>query len=398
MSVTTRACLLALALCPACGGGDDPDPPPGSEAPCADQLPGTACTWLGLPGQEGFDADGEPAHETSVNQPQDLVFLPDGRAWLSDFNNHLVREVSVDGTVTTVVGWTDPIFPGDGPLGGPPPSGAPGTDWQLFHPSGMVVDGDRVLVVAWHNHKLLTVETGTGWVNVLGGGGPDGGGAGFGGDEGPATEALLAQPSAATVDDDGNVYIVDQLNQRIRRIDPDGIIHTFAGTGDKGEAGDGGPATEAQLAWADGSNPNPGGGVLYHEGTIYVADTENHRIRAIDLETLIIDAFAGSGAPGYTGDGGPAAEAELQGPRDMAIGPDGDLYVADTDNGVVRAIDLADGSIRTVVGTGQLGLSAEEQLPALDTPLRRPFGLAFDAAGDLYVADTLNSRIVRVKR
>lgn len=395
MTVTSRASLLALLLCAACGG-DEPAPPP--SAPCDGQPSGTACTWLGLPGQEGFDGDGRPAHETRVNQPQDLVFLPDGRAWLSDFNNHLVRQVDPDGTVTTVVGWTDPIFPGDGPQGGPPPGGAAGADWQLFHPSGMVLADDAVIVAAWHNHKLLTVDAESGWVDVLCGGGPDGGGSGFSGDEAPATQALLEQPSDATVDDDGNVYLVDQLNQRIRRIDPDGIIHTFAGTGEKGDFGDGGPAVDARLSWADGSNPNPGGAVLHHEGKIYVADTDNHRVRVIDRQTGIIDAFAGTGAPGYAGDGGPATEAELQGPRDMAIGPDGDLYIADTDNGTVRAIDLADGTIRTVVGTGTLGLSDDEPLPATQTPLRRPFGLAFDAAGDLYVVDTLNSRIVRVKR
>jgi DNA-binding beta-propeller fold protein YncE len=389
--------LLLFAATSAACSSDPPTPEPGDA--CEAQAAGTACTWLGLPGHEGFNGDELPRYETQVNQVQDLVFLADGRALLSDFNNHLVREVGSDGVVRAVIGWTDPIFPGDGPMGIVPEGGAPGTEWQLFHPSGMLVDANgAVVVVAWHNHKLLTFDPDSGLVNVLAGGGPDGGGAGFGGDEGPAEEALFEQPSDAAVDDDGNIYVVDQLNQRIRMIDTEGIIHTFAGTGDKGDAGDGGPAGECQLAWADGSNPNPSGAVLHHEGKLYVADTENHRIRVIDLATGIIDAFAGTGSAGYSGDGGPATDAELQGPRDMAVGPDDVLYVADTDNGAVRAVDLATGTISTVVGTGELGLDEVEQLPASQTHLRRPFGVAVDAEGDLYVMDTLNSRIVKVKR
>src|SRR5690606_12578519 len=116
------------------------DPEAGPSDPCAGQAPGTACTWLGTKGSEGFNGDGLPRFETQVNQVQDLVFLPDGTAWLTDFNNHLVRRVHPDGTVESMVGWTDPIFPGDGPLGGIPAGGASGKDWQLFHPTGLVRD------------------------------------------------------------------------------------------------------------------------------------------------------------------------------------------------------------------------------------------------------------------
>ena len=137
----------------------------------------------------------------------------------------------------------------------------------------------------------------------------------------------------ATYDDAGNLYIVDQLNQRIRRVDTDGMVSTFAGTGERGDAGDGGPASDATFGWADGSNPNPSGGVVHHDGRLFVADTDNHRIRVIDLTSGIIDAFAGTGEPGYLGDGGPVGDAQLNAPRDLEIGPDGDLYLVDTDNG-----------------------------------------------------------------
>ena len=152
------------------------------------------------------------------------------------------------------------------------------------------------------------------------------------------------------------------------------------------------------FSWAVGSNPNPSGGIVHHAGKLYVSDTENDRIRVIDLATGVVDAFAGTGEAGDGGDGGPALMARLHSPRDLEIGPDGDLYFADTDNSRVRAINLTTNVIRTVVGTGALGLDDTERLPATETVLRRPFGIAFDAEGNLYVMDTLNSRILKVAR
>ncbi len=376
----TTLIFLALAV-----GGCATDP-------CEDLPSGAACTWAGMPGDEGFNGD-HHRQQTLLGQSQDMVFLPDGTAWLTDFNNFLIRRVHPDGQVESMVGWTNPIFPGDGPLGGIPNGGAEGGEWQLNHPTNLLVSptGD-LTIVAWHNHKILTIDPDDGFVTVV-----CGAGAGFAGDGGPARNALFKQLNDASYDEVGNLYILDQQNQRIRRIDTAGNIDTVAGTGVRGGAGDGGPALEAEFSWAVGSNPNPSGGLLYHEGRLYVSDTEADRIRVIDLETGVIDAFAGTGVEGDSGDGGPAIEAQLNAPRDLEIGPDGDLYFAETDNGRVRAINLATGIIRTVVGTGELGLG-EERLPATETMLRRPFGIAFDAAGDLYVMDSLNSRILRVAR
>jgi DNA-binding beta-propeller fold protein YncE len=213
--------------------------------------------------------------------------------------------------------------------------------------------------------------------------------------------ALFRQPVDASYDLDGNLYIADQANGRIRMLDTDGIVTSIAGDGNlpmEGveDVGDGGPAIEAQFSWQRGSNPNPSGGILWHDGMLYVSDTERDAIRVIDLETGIIDAFAGTGEAGADGDGGPAIDAQLNAPRDLEIGPDGRLYFADTDNSKIRAIDLESGIIETVVGTGELGREDEEGLPADEVILRRPFGLAFDPDGNLYVLDTLNSRIVKV--
>ena len=390
MTRTTRrlAAPLMITLTLALAAGCDSDPCEGLES-------GHACTWLGLKGEEGFNGDGLHRSETIVSQPQDLLFMPDGTAWFTDFNNFLIRRVHPDGAVESMVGSVDPVFPGDGPFGGLPPSGAPGSDWLLNHPTNLVLQPDgSLLVVAWHNHKLLTVNPDDGYVNVV-----CGGGAGFDGDGELAAEtALFKQLNDATFDGAGNLYILDQQNERVRRIDAAGIITTIAGTGEVGYSGDGGPAIDAQFSWAKGSNPNPSGGILHHEGVLYVSDTEANVIRVIDLATGLIDAFAGTGEKGFAGDGGPALTAKLSAPRDLEIGPDGHLYFADTDNGAVRAINLETGDIRTVVGTGELGVNEEEGLPATETQLRRPFGVSFDPDGNLYVMDTLNSRIVKVAR
>jgi sugar lactone lactonase YvrE len=385
--------LASLAL--ACGGGNVDDTTQAVDlTTCKGLEAGQACTWLGTKGEEGFNGDGLHRLETRVAQPQDLIFLDDGTAWFSDFNNFLIRRVNPDNTVESMVGWTDPVFPGDGPIDGIPPDGAPGDEWQLNHPTNLLIQPDgRVLVVGWHNHKLLTIDPDDGFVKVV-----CGAGAGFAGDgELAATSALFKQLNDATYDADGNLYVLDQQNERIRMIDTDGIIDTIAGTGSVGYSGDGGPALEAEFSWAKGSNPNPSGGILFHEGKLYISDTEADVIRVMDVESGVIEAFAGTGKEGDSGDGGPALEARLNAPRDLEIGPDGDLYFADTDNGKVRAIDLEDGEIRTVVGTGELGLDEEERLPATETRLRRPFGVAFDPDGDLYVMDSLNFRIVKVR-
>lgn len=382
---------LAFGAVLFCGCTDDPED---IDRSCKELAAGEACTWLGIVGEPGFNGDGHHRRETRVNEPQDLIFLDDGTVWFSDFNNFQVRRVHPDGEVETMVGSVDPVFPGDGPLDGIPPDGAPGLDWLLNHPTNLLVrDDGTVVIVGWHNHKLLLVDPEDGFVRRW-----CGSGAGFAGDGQPAAEAAkFIQINDASFDEDGNLYILDQQNERIRMIDTDGIITTIAGDGTVEYSGDGGPAIDAHFAFAKGSNPNPSGGILYHEGKVYIADTEVDVIRVIDLSTGIIDRFAGTGEEGDSGDGGPALDAELNAPRDLEIGPEGDLYFVDTDNGKVKAIDLVSGDIRTVVGTGELGAD-EDGLMATETRLRRPFGLAFDPDDNLFVMDSLNSRVVKVAK
>lgn len=144
MNVMTRWGLCGLALLLV---GCSDDPPAELTDACADQAPGTACTWLGLKGDEGYSGEGQPRWATRVNQVQDLLFLPDGTAWFTDFNNYLIRKVLPDGTVHSVVGSTDPIFPGEGVKGGAPPDGAPGAEWALNHPTNLLLSPDGLSVV-----------------------------------------------------------------------------------------------------------------------------------------------------------------------------------------------------------------------------------------------------------
>lgn len=363
-----------------------------SDAPCED-TPGHACVWAGT-GELGFNGDGNHRLDTQLYWPHDLDFAPDGTPWVMDWNNHAVRRVLADGTFDTVVGDS---FVGDGPpdqsdLSEP---GAPGDTVSLNHPTDVTfLDDGSVLLAAWHNHKLRRIDPDSGMVVVM-----CGRGGGYAGDGGPAEDALFNQPKEVERGPDGALFILDQRNQRVRKISAGTAptIETIAGTGEAGFSGDGGPATEAQLSFQGGGNPEPSGSLaIAADGTVYVADSLNHRIRRIDTDG-VITTIAGNGTAGYGGDGGDATAAQLDNPRDIELGPDGNLYVADTENHRIRVIDLAAGTIDTFAGTGQIGDLADG-LPAREIQLNRPFGIAFDEPGNLYIADMFNSRIIKVTR
>jgi DNA-binding beta-propeller fold protein YncE len=362
-------CLGALAAT-AC------DPEPSGEG--CPKTAGNICTWAGT-GQPGFNSDGLPLTESRLYWPVDVAFTASG-VYVLDWNNHRVRKVADDGTLETVIG-TD--FLGDGPddLSDLTPPGAPGITVHLNHPTQLVEAPDgKLYLVSWHNHKLRTFDPATGLVTVA-----CGRGAGFGGDGGPYQDALLNQPSAARFDAQGRLYILDQRNQRIRRISsmaPDGVIETIAGTGEQGFEGDGGPPRQARVSFPPGSNPPPGGGVaIGPDGHLYFSDILNQRIRRIDLAADRIDTVLGDGTM-----------ATLNNPRDLEFGPDGRLYIADELNHRVLAFDLTTQTTTIIAGTGAPGFSGDGG-PALAATLNQPTGLAFDPAGNLYISDTNNHRV-----
>jgi DNA-binding beta-propeller fold protein YncE len=382
MRLCTRAMMAGCLLVAACDSDD--------EFVC-DESQGVACIWAGT-FRAGFNGDDLPLTESQMYWPVDVSFTSDGEAYVLDWNNHRVRRVTADGTFETVIG-TDSVGDGDAAFADLVPPGVPGTDIDLNHPTQLLEAPDGSLVlVAWHNHKLRRFDPDTGLAYVI-----CGRGAGFEGDGTSLDDTTrLNQPSGGVFAPDGSLYLLDQRNQRVRRIDADGVIETVVGVGDPGFAGDGGPPLEAQLSLPTGSNPQPAGTLTIDaQGRLYIADTLNHRIRRVDFAADLIETVVGDGEARFAGDGGPATQASIQNPRDLAIGPDGRLYIADELNHRVRAVDLDTGIITTVMGTGQRGQGEDGRAP-LQTDLAHPAGVAFDLDGRLYVTDTLNNVIRRV--
>ncbi len=210
---------------------------------------------------------------------------------------------------------------------------------------------------------------------------------GFSGDGGPATSATIDNPFGVVRGPDGAIWFCEYTGQRIRRVAPDGTISTVAGTGQKGYSGDGGPASEATFN-------------LPHEirfdrdGNLFVVDMANHAVRKIDRKTNVITTIAGTGKPGYSGDEGPATAAQLKQPHSIQFGPDGNLFICDIGNHVIRAVDMKSGTIRTFAGTGQAGPTPDGS-PLKGTPLKGPRSLDFDAKGNLWLATREGNQVFR---
>ena len=308
-----------------------------------------------------------------------------------DWNNHRIRRVQPDGTVATIVG--------SGQLGDTEDYA---TDAKMNHPadvvfhpaSGSPYDGE-LFVASWHTDKVLRIDGSSNRIVYMAGGAR-----GFGGDGGQAKDALLNLPSSVRFDAQGNWYVADQSNRRIRFVDAaTGVITTIVGTGQTSPLGDDGPGLSATLNLAEGTSAQISGRICLDptEQFLYVADTDNHRIRRVDLRTPdhAITTFAGTGESGYSGDGRPARDARLAAPVDVECDAEGNVFVCERDNHVVRRVDLETGTITTFAGTGAPG-AAGDAGPASAAHLRSPGGIHLDrATGRLYIADTLNS-VVRV--
>ncbi|MHC4499218.1 MAG: NHL domain-containing protein, partial [Planctomycetota bacterium] len=277
------------------------------------------------------------------------------------------------GAIITTVAGTTAGFSGDN---------GPAIAAQLNQPSGVGVDGvGNIYIADQANDRLRKVIVATGIITTAAGTT-----AGLSGDNGPATAAQLASPVDAAVDTAGNIYIADYNNDRIRKIlAATGIITTVAGT-TSGLSGDSGPATAAQLN-------NPSGVAVDGAGNVFIADYDNHRIRKVISPTGIITTVAGTTA-GFSGDNGPAGLAQLNRPVRVILDGAGNFYIADQNNHRIRKVIAATGVITTIAGTTQ-GFSGDNGLATV-AQLSFPSGLAFDNTGDLYIADTGNSRIRKV--
>lgn len=372
---------------------------------------GTTCIVAGT-GRPGFNEDGLAARESTLYAPMDVEPRPGTiESVVVDWNNHRIRHLLDDGTMETIIGTA---LPGDGDPDDldRTAGGVDGTTVGVNHPVQALWAADGSLVLPqWHNHRVRQWNPETGLVRITAAITPQNAGSGansgFAGDGGPAAGALFFLPVDMTQGPDGAFYVVDQKNQRVRRMPDDwSSIQTVVGNGTAGFAGDGGPALDANLHFhAEGGQPPPSGGITAGpDGRIYISDTSNHCIRAFDpaANPPTIELIAGTGTAGFEGDGAAMAAALFNGPRDLAFGPDGLLYVADTDNHRIRAIDLDAGTVQTVAGSGAPEAAdreydeADDGVPALETPLDRPYGIGFDDDGVLFVADTWNHVIRRI--
>lgn len=341
--------------------------------------PGDICTVAG-DGVAGLGREDVPAEESMLYLPQDMAFAPDGTPYLLDWNNHRIRAILADGTIVTAAG--DGMI-GDGPEG-------PALDARFNHPTNIAFDPEgRMTMAAWHNSRIERVDFSTGELSFVAGDGTRA----YGGDDADATIAKLDLPSSVAYGADGSLYLSDQANQRIRCVDAAGIIRTVAGNGTAGFSGDGGPAVDAQLYAAIGQAAAPANKItISDDQLLYIADTANHRIRVIDLTTGIIDTVAGTGEPGYAGDGGAALDARIWGPTDVAVGLGGEVYFTDTENNCVRVIGT-DGTIDAFAGQcGGPGFEGDGG-PAIDAALDTPYGVAVAPDGDVWIADTYNQRL-----
>lgn len=408
--------ILALALVVGCA-----QPPP----PCDPDAPNTICTIAGSTLNEGYKGDEGLAIEATTYIPMDSVVTPSGDVWFIDFNNYVIRSVDANGIIHTVLG--------NGQIGDSPASdGLPAVtalaSFNNHTPTMMIKDG-YLYLAAWHESRLKRVRLSDMMLEVFAGRGVRNA---YDGDGKSALMAAVDLPSSVASDPAGNITFTDQANQVIRLIDHvDGTVRTIVGScviqdatcamtgaapvacansnkltcGDPATscggpcsqafAGDSGPALSGRLSMPPGQAADPVGRIAYdHAGNLLIADTGNHRIRKVDPAGTIT-TIAGIGTAGYGGDGGPAVQAQLNHPVDLAIADDDTIYLSDVFNNCIRKIDPA-GIISTVAGTCSADLLDRafggDGGPPTAAKMNRPYGI--DLVGKkLYVSDSYNNRL-----
>ncbi len=388
-------------------------------------------------GEFGHAGDGGQAAAACLNEPKAVALDSAGNLYIADAENHVIRKVQAEsGVITTVAGRPPGATASAGPQSAPAAPveghgldedplalGEPGTTERftqsrdlsgtvrfvtgtarkpgrvvvdgddaahaaLQFPSSVVVDRQGTLYIAdTMNHCVRVVDTRTGGATILAGTGR----AGFSGDGGPAGSAALNEPNALALDDARRIlYIADQSNNRVRRVDlKTGLINTVAGTGEAAFSGDDMPAAQATLA-------GPSGLAVGSQGDLYIADTFNNRVRRVDAKTGLISTAAGDGGV-YRYEGGEAESKSLSRPYGIAVDREDSLYITDSDSHLIRRWDRGTGRISLVAGNGTAGFAGDGAASA-DSCLSYPFGVAVAPDGAIYVADTFNHRIRKIVR
>ena len=331
-------------------------------------------------GEKGFAGDGERATAALLNGPFDVAFDRARNLYFSDTLNHRIRRVDArTGVISTVAGNGEAGHSGDG---GPARSAA------LYEPYGIALDRAGNLYIADRlNRRVRRVGLASGIITTLAGVGQ----AAYSGDGGTAAEAGLAEPNGLAIDaEERHLYIADVADHRVRVVDlHTGRIDTFAGTGKAEHSGDGGPGREAGIFGARAVK-------LARDGTVYILERQGSSLRAVDPKTGIIRTAAGTCARGYSGDGGPALQAVFDAPKEMAIDRDGSVLIVDTENHAIRRFDPRSDTVAAIAGGNQGG--GGDGGPATAAGLDRPHGAVVGPDGAIYIGDTNNHRIRKLAR
>jgi streptogramin lyase len=329
-------------------------------------------------GAKGFAGDNGAAVAAKLADPSGIAIGPDGAFYICDTANHRIRRVARDGKITTVAGTGEKGWSGDG---GPATAAKLAEPYEVrFDPSGNIFWVERL------SHSVRRLDAKTGVITTIAGTGTPG----FSGDGGLAPRAQLNEPHSIAFDPAGDLYIADVKNHRIRKVTmKTGIITTLAGTGERKPTPDGAPFATAPLA-------GPRALAFDRSGGLWLALREGNAIYRLDLAHGTIHHVAGTGQKGDTGDGGPARLATMNGPKGIAVAPDGSVFVADTENHVIRRIDPVHGTIERFAGTGERGDGSSDD--PLACKLNRPHGIFVADDGVVFIGDTEAQRVRRVVR
>jgi streptogramin lyase len=349
-----------------------PCSPPPLSAATIDTIAGT--------GQPENNGDAGPGTKTNINQPFGVEIGPDGALYICEVGHHRVRRLDLkSGELTTVAGTGTKGYSGDG---------GPATKAQLNEPYEVRFDrAGNMLFVEMQNHLVRKVDAKSGAISTVAGTGK----AGFGGDGGPATKAQFSSPHSIALDAEDNLYIADIANHRIRRVDAKtGIVTTIAGNGERK------PPVAGETA---AGKPMIGPRALFiQDGTLWIALREGHSVWRMNLADGMLAHVAGTGKKGFSGDGGPMQEAEFDGPKGIALDHAGNAYVVDTENHAIRKLDNESGKVSTLAGMGPKHKGgAGDGGPATSATMDRPHGICVGPDGVVYIGDSNNHRVRRVK-
>ena len=350
---------------------------------CLAQLTTLAASWqtstFAGTGVKGYSGDGGPAAKAQVNNPFGVIRGPDGCIYFCEYDGQVVRRVDAKGVISTVAGSGRK---------GPGGDGGPALQAEFNLPHEIRFDGKGDLfIVDMRNARVRKVDMKSGTISTVAGTGVEG----FSGDGGPAAQAQLKMPHSIQFDPKGNLYICDIGNHRIRKVDmKTGVISTFAGNGKAAATPDG-----AKFA----NVPLKGPRTLEFDkaGNLWVALREGNQVFKLDLKKGTIHHMAGTGQKGFTGNGGPAKEATLSGPKGVSISRDGKrVYLADTESHSIRYIDLTTGKLELFCGTGEKGDGPDGD--PLKCKLARPHGVFVDADGSVFIGDSETHRVRIVRQ